>query len=91
MKPQLIRQLISGRVGKTLTITFRSGEVVNAKVISANQVLEEDADFYFIDLDRAPSEDFIDDAGEASMKHHVYSGVYQEVKEVEIPFDAADE
>ena len=82
MKPHLIRQLIAARVGKTLDITFRSDEVVHAKVISADQTLEEDADFYFIDLDRAPDTAFIDDA---RMKPHVFSGVYAEVKEVEIP------
>ncbi len=85
MKPHLIRQLIAARVGKTLDITFRSGEVVHAKVISADQALEEDADFYFIDLERAPDVAFIDDA---RMKSHVFSGIYTEVKEVEIP--AAD-
>ncbi|MBI3724449.1 hypothetical protein HY251_10920 [bacterium] len=83
MKPQLIRQLISGRVGKTLTITFASGEIVNAKIISADKDLEDDVDFYYIDLDRAPATDFVD--GGAALRSHVYSGVYEEVREVEIP------
>jgi hypothetical protein len=82
MKPHLIRQLISARIGKTLDITFTSGELVHAKIISADQTLEEDADFYFIDLDRAPAVTFIDDA---RMKSHVFSGIYGEVREVEIP------
>ncbi|MEZ0229409.1 MAG: hypothetical protein ACAI25_12340 [Planctomycetota bacterium] len=82
MKPHLIRQLIAARVGKTIDITFRSGELVHAKIISADQTLEEDADFYFIDLERAPDVKFIDDA---RMKSHVFSGIYAEVKEVEIP------
>lgn len=85
MKPHLIRQLIAARVGKTIDITFTSGELVHAKIISADQTLEEDADFYFIDLDRAPDVEFIDDA---RMRSHVFSGVYGEVREVEIP--AAD-
>ncbi len=84
MKPHLIRQLIAARIGKTLDITFTSGELVHAKIISADQVLEEDADFYFIDLDRAPDVAFIDDA---RMRSHVFSGVYGEVKEVEIPVE----
>jgi hypothetical protein len=87
VKPQLIRQLIDGRVGKTLTITFTSGEVVNAKIISANQDLEEDADFYFIDLDKAPDVGFIEGGGDR-VPTHVYSGIYSEVREVEIPFPA---
>jgi hypothetical protein len=82
MKPHLIRQLIAARVGKTIDITFTSGELVHAKIISADQVLEDDADFYFIDLDRAPDVAFIDDA---RMRSHVFSGVYAEVREVEIP------
>ena len=82
MKPHLIRQLIAARIGKTLDITFTSGELVHAKIISADQELEDDADFYFIDLERAPDVAFIDDA---NMKAHVFSGVYAEVKEVEIP------
>ncbi len=86
MKPHLIRQLIAARVGKTLDITFTSGELVHAKIISADQTLEEDADFYFIDLERAPDVEFIDSA---RMKSHVFSGVYHEVKEVEIPADSA--
>jgi hypothetical protein len=82
MKPHLIHQLIAARVGKTLDLTFTSGEIVHAKIISADQGLEDDADFYFIDLDRAPEVSFIDDA---RMKSHVFSGIYTEVKEVEIP------
>ena len=87
MKPQLIRQLIAGRVGKTLTITFISGETVNAKIISADRDLEEDVDFYFIDLDRAPDVGFVDEPTDAepSMQAHVYGGSYREVKEVEVP------
>ena len=87
MKPQLIRQLIAGRVGKTLSLTFRSGEVVNAKIISADKDLEEDADFYYIDLDRAPDTAFVDGerADDPPLRSHVYSGVYEEVLEVEIP------
>ncbi len=88
MKPHLIRQLIAARIGKTLDITFRSGELVHAKIISADQTLEEDADFYFIDLDRAPDAAFIDDA---RMRSHVFSGVYGEVKEVEIPKSPSEE
>ena len=83
MRPALIKQIIGDRVGKKLDITFRSGEVVHAKVISADKDLEDEADFYFIDLDRAPDAKFID---EGRMQAHVYSGVYDEVKEVEIPF-----
>jgi hypothetical protein len=78
--PSVIVRLIEGRVGKTLSITFRSGEVVNAKIISARS-LEEDADFYFIDLDRAPAADDDTDA----MRHHVYSGTFDEVLDVEVP------
>lgn len=85
MKPHLIRQLIATRIGKTLDITFVSGEQVHAKIISADQTLEDDADFYFIDLDRAPGVGFIDDA---RMRSHVFSGIYTEVRDVEIP--AAD-
>ena len=85
MKQHLIRQLIAARVGKTIDITFISGELVHAKIISADQVLEEDADFYFIDLEKAPPATFIDEARDTNLKHHVYSGVYREVKEVEIP------
>lgn len=83
MKPHLIRQLIAARVGKTIDITFTSGELVHAKVISADQTLEEDADFYFIDLERAPDVAFLE--GDSRMRSHVFSGVYREVKEVEIP------
>jgi hypothetical protein len=82
VKSHLIRQLIDGRVGKTLTLTFVSGEVVNAKIIAANQDLEEDVDFYFIDLDRAPDEAFLEGR---EPKSHVFSGVYNEVREAEIP------
>ena len=87
MKPHLIRQLIAGRVGKTLNIVFRSGELVHAKIISADSELEEDADFYYIDLDRAPDTGFMDEerGDEPPMKAHVYSGIYDEVTEVEIP------
>lgn len=87
MKPQLIRQLVEGRVGKTLTLTFVSGEVVNAKIISADSDLEEDVDFHFIDLDRAPGVDLLDraDDDEEPVKAHVYGGAYRELAEVEIP------
>jgi hypothetical protein len=85
MKQHLIRQLIAARVGKTIDITLVSGELIHAKIISADQVLEEDADFYFIDLDRAPDSRFMDESPDSGVKAHVYSGVYREVKEVEIP------
>ncbi|HZV00281.1 MAG TPA: hypothetical protein VFF73_26420 [Planctomycetota bacterium] len=85
MKQHLIRQLIAARVGKTIDITLVSGELIHAKIISADQVLEEDADFYFIDLDRAPDAKFMDEGPDSGFKPHVYSGVYREVKEVEIP------
>jgi hypothetical protein len=89
MKPQIIHQLIAGRVGKTLTITFVSGEVVNAKIISADRELEEDVDFYFIDLDRAPGVEFMDERPDedSSMRAHVYGGSYREVRDVEIPHE----
>ncbi len=81
MKRALIQQIIERRKGKTLTIAFRSGEVVNAKIISADRGLEPDADFHFIDLDRAPA------AGEDldAMRRHVYSGTYDEIAEVAFP------
>lgn len=89
MKPHLIRQLIAARVGKTIDITFRTGELVKAKIISADQTLEDDVDFYFIDLDRAPDVGFIDDDA-GRMKSHVFSGCYNEVREVDIPSTPRD-
>jgi hypothetical protein len=77
-------QVIQARVGKTLTITFRTGETVNAKIISADRSLDEDADFYFIDLDRAPEAE----EGVERQKAHVYSGTFEEIEDLEVP-DAA--